>query len=52
MKEHWNSPLPYYSFKCSKHGTVYNYPSGFDQKLICPKCLEELKNRYRNRFIP
>lgn len=39
-KEGWSGKLPYYAFECPTHGTVFNYPMGFDKRLECPKCLE------------
>lgn len=37
----WSGPLPFYAFKCSKHGIVENYPYGRKEKLHCPVCLNE-----------
>lgn len=42
VKLGWKEPLPYYLFKCPVHGYVKSYQHGYDKKLICPKCLEEL----------
>jgi hypothetical protein len=35
----WKSKLPFYILKCPKHGYQISYPSGFNEALICPKCL-------------
>ena len=35
----WKSKLPFYVFKCPKHGYQLSYPNGFNDVLICPKCL-------------
>jgi len=34
----WKGSMPFYAFKCPKHGIVEDYPRGFDEKLRCPKC--------------
>ena len=34
----WSGELPYYRFKCSVHGQVENYPSGYHKLLLCPHC--------------
>ena len=39
----WTAPLPFYAFKCEKHGLVENYPSGHHQRLLCPQCQAERK---------
>jgi hypothetical protein len=36
----WKSKLPFYIIKCHKHGYQLSYPNGFDDVLICPKCLD------------
>ena len=45
MKPGWSAPIMHYAFRCKKHGTVINYPSGYAQRLKCPLCLEE-KHKY------
>ncbi len=40
-KDGWNGTLPFYAFECPTHGTVINYPMGFEKRLECPKCMEE-----------
>ena len=35
----WKSKLPFYVIKCHKHGYQISYPNGFNNVLICPKCL-------------
>lgn len=37
----WSGSLPFYAFKCPDHGTVVDYPHGYDQRLDCPKCHRE-----------
>ena len=37
----WRSPLPHYAFECPVHGLVESYPHGYDQRLECPRCVEE-----------
>ena len=34
----WSGELPYYRFRCSVHGSVENYPQGYDELLLCPHC--------------
>ena len=34
----WNTTLPYYAFKCKKHGIQYGYSVGFAKLLLCPEC--------------
>ena len=37
----WKASLPFYAWRCPIHGTVENYPQGYEGKLACPHCLEE-----------
>jgi len=37
----WKGSLPFYAFRCPVHGLVENYPSGYEQRLECPRCLKE-----------
>ena len=37
----WNAAIPFYRFRCPKHGPVENYPQGYAEILRCPKCDEE-----------
>lgn len=37
----WNGSLPFYKFKCPKHGIVEDYPHGYDDRLDCPECFKE-----------
>ena len=39
MKPGWKSPIPFYAFKCDKHGLVEDYPHGYEGRLDCPKCV-------------
>jgi len=43
-REGWTNPLPIYLVRCPKHGLFETYPQGFDDKLRCPSCLQELFN--------
>lgn len=36
--EGWKNMLPFYAFRCNKHGIVVNYQSGEYLSLICPYC--------------
>jgi hypothetical protein len=38
----WKEPLPHYAFNCPIHGIVEDYPHGFDQRLQCPLCRQEI----------
>ena len=39
----WKESVPFYLFKCPKHGYVKNYAKGFEERLECPECIKELK---------
>jgi len=43
----WHGPLPYYTFICPQHGIVENYPQGYRNRLICPKCQEAKRLHHR-----
>jgi len=34
----WSGELPFYAFRCRKHGIVVNYLYGYSERLECPKC--------------
>jgi hypothetical protein len=36
--EGWKGNLPFYLFKCKKHGWIIDYPHGYDFILRCPLC--------------
>ncbi len=38
MDEGWSSSLPFYAFRCEKHGLQFVYPVGHAKLLLCPKC--------------
>ena len=38
----WKGYLPIYVFKCKRHGLQESYPHGYDNRLDCLECLEEL----------
>jgi hypothetical protein len=40
----WEKALPFYVFKCHKHGNVVDYTHGYSGKLVCPLCVKELKS--------
>jgi len=40
-KPGWRGPLPFYAFRCPRHGMVVSYPCGYDGRLDCPLCLRE-----------
>ena len=37
--EGWKRNLPFYVIKCPKHGYQLSYPNGYNDVLICPKCV-------------
>jgi len=37
-KPGWKEPLPFYKFRCPKHGIVEDYPHGYNERLDCPLC--------------
>ncbi len=39
--EGWKDRIPFYLFKCEKHGYQIGYPSGYGMTLICIDCLRE-----------
>jgi len=39
----WSDFLPFYHFKCSKHGDQISYSQGYKKILWCPQCLAEKK---------
>ena len=34
----WKGSLPFYVFRCPKHGLVEDYPHGYNGRLDCPMC--------------
>lgn len=44
----WKGSLPFYAFRCKKHGIAEDYPHGHDERLYCPECtlefFEEIEN--------
>ena len=38
MDEGWNSSLPFYAFRCKRHGLQFGYPVGYAKLLLCPEC--------------
>ena len=38
MDEGWSSSLPFYAFRCKKHGLQIGYPVGHAKLLLCPEC--------------
>ena len=41
--EGWKGPLPFYRFRCPKHGMVESYLHGYYEVLRCPECDKEAK---------
>ena len=41
----WKSSLPFYRFRCPKHGLVEVYPHGYNQRLECPICKNEERSK-------
>jgi hypothetical protein len=41
MLQGWKEKIPFYLIKCPHHGYQLSYPSGFEQNLICPRCLSK-----------
>ena len=41
-KPHWTKgKLPFYVFRCQKHGLVEDYPHGWEDDLSCPECVKK-----------
>jgi len=38
----WTGSLPFFAFKCPKHGIVEDYPHGYNSRLDCPRCRREI----------
>lgn len=38
MEKGWSNSIPYYAFRCYKHGIQFGYPVGFAKSLLCPEC--------------
>lgn len=36
----WKGKIPFYLFKCDKHGYQIGYPNGHNTHLICFECLK------------
>ena len=43
QRDGWKGALPHYAFQCPVHGLVESYPHGYEQRLECPRCMEEKK---------
>lgn len=41
-RPNWLRPLPIYLVRCRKHGLFEDYPHGWDETFICPKCAQEI----------
>lgn len=41
LLEGWTEKIPFYIFKCEKHGLELGYPHGHNMNLLCPDCLKE-----------
>jgi hypothetical protein len=33
----WSGALPFYAFRCPRHGIVVDYPHGYSDRLDCPR---------------
>lgn len=44
-RDGWRGEFPHYKFECPLHGVVENYPRGYGQRLECPQCLAERRER-------
>ncbi len=44
-RDGWSGELPHYQFECPIHGLVENYFSGYEQRLECPLCLAERREK-------
>lgn len=42
----WKASLPIYLVRCKKHGLYTDYPHGYSQYFLCPKCLDEEVTRH------
>ena len=45
----WTEKLPFYLFKCDKHGYQISYPTGHMMILYCPKCLHDEQHSKANQ---
>ena len=46
----WRKELSIYAFRCPKHDIVYDYPHGYEGRLECPICREEMKRERKTEF--
>ena len=37
----WTGDLPFYAYICPDHGLFVDYGHGYDNYIVCPKCLKE-----------
>ena len=44
-KDGWRKEVNLYAFKCPKHGLVSSHVKGYAERLECPDCWEELKQK-------
>jgi hypothetical protein len=40
-RQDWKDYLPIYLVKCKRHGLFEDYPHGYGEYFICPKCMKE-----------
>jgi len=40
-KPGWSGSLPFYVFRCPKHGLMEDYPHGYQKELRCIECFKE-----------
>jgi len=48
MKDGWKGEVPFYLFKCRKHGYVISHEKGFSKELRCPECEKEFKKEWQS----
>ena len=48
----WSGSLPFYAFRCPVHGLVADYPRGFNDRLRCPLCFEDMTRETDAPLVP
>ncbi len=51
MRHGWRAPIPFYAFRCDKHGLVEDYPHGYEGRLDCPKCVQSINSARETRTV-
>ncbi len=39
----WTAPVDIYVWRCPIHGLIKRHTKGYDERLECPHCWEEMK---------